>query len=105
MPPIPLLSFFALAPLLFFLLVRAQVTVYTTYTTAAPSPTADVCYGANACDTNVPPLVPLPAPGQGLTQGVNIQLTSGGYPGLGNPVKADFMGFSIELSVINQISK
>jgi hypothetical protein len=86
-------------------LVQASVTVYTTYSTAVPSPTTTACYGANACDQNIPPLVPLPAPGQGLTQSVPIQLNSGGMEGLGNPVKPDFMGFSIELSIVNQISE
>lgn len=84
----------------------AAVTVYTTYTSAAPgsSPTS-VCIGASACDPIVNTLVPNPAPGQGLSQSIPIQLYTGGMPGLGQPVKADFQGFSIELSIVNQISK
>ena len=78
------------------------VTVYTTFSTAAPTSTL-ACFGANACDAVVPPTVPPPGAGA-QTETVNIQLMTGGMAGLGNPVKSDFMGFSIELSIVNQIS-
>lgn len=99
---LPYSLLFSLIPLLLPTSTLASVSVYTTITAPGSTPTR-VCSGANACDEVLAPLVPLPAPGQ-MSQSVPIQLLSGGMNGLGTPVKGDFMGFSIELSIVNQIS-
>lgn len=80
------------------------VTVYTTYgATATQAPT--LCIGASACDGNLITPIANPQSGQGLSQTIPVQLLSGGMSGLGVPVHADFQGFSIELSVVNQVCK
>lgn len=91
-----------LALLAFLPFGYASVTVYTTVG-AATQTAAPLCIGASACDGNVLNPFPNPQPGQGLSQSVPVQLLSGGMQGLGIPVKADFQGFSIELSVANQV--
>ncbi|KAH7341484.1 hypothetical protein B0J17DRAFT_765535 [Rhizoctonia solani] len=81
---------------------KRSVTVYnpdaTTTTTASA---ADATYtGAAAYDTTV--LNP-PAPPTDLVKDFPVQLMSGGMDGLSIKQKGSFMGFSIELSVADQI--
>src|ERR1700754_5237748 len=90
----------SLLTLLTFLPHALSVTVYTTY---GATPTQLPCIGAAACDGNVLTPITNPQPGQGLSQSVPVQLFSGGVPGMGLPVSAEFQGFSIELSVANQL--
>lgn len=98
-PCIPLILF---GFLLVITNVKANVTVYATTGTAAQAiPTA--CYGAVPCDGRV--LTPLANPGDGnFSTSITIQLLSGGMTGLSIPLDSSFAGFSIELSVANQIS-
>ena len=71
----------------------------TTSTAAA----ADATYtGSAAYDTTV--LNP-PAPPTDLAKDFPVQLLSGGMDGLSIKQKGSFMGFSIELSVADQIRK
>jgi hypothetical protein len=80
----------------------AGVTVYnpTATTTAAA---ADATYtGAAAYDTTV--LTP-PAPPTDLSKDFPVQLFSGGMNGLSIKQKGSFMGFSVELSVADQIRR
>ncbi|GJJ14346.1 hypothetical protein Clacol_008610 [Clathrus columnatus] len=69
-----------------------------------PTPTttqAMVTYAAHFDPLNlVAPPAPTPQPSATV---VPVQLTSGGIPGLSIPVTGNFMGFSIELSVADQI--
>jgi len=85
---------------LFTLLPHAlAVTVYTTYSSAA-TPSAIPCIGAAPCDGNVLTPIHNPSPG---AQSIPVQLLTGGMAGMGIPVSADFQGFSIEISVANQL--
>jgi len=75
-----------------------------TYTTTSTSktPPAATFTGAAAYDRTIltPPAVPNPP----LPPLVPIQLTSsGGIPGLSIPHSGAFFGFSVEMSVVNQV--
>ncbi|KZS86852.1 hypothetical protein SISNIDRAFT_447342 [Sistotremastrum niveocremeum HHB9708] len=91
-----------------FLLSLPFVSAVTLYTIPGPAATGTanpafqtaICIGAVPCDGSQ--LTPTPNPGN-ITTAINIQLTDGGYPGLGIPVSGNFLGFSIELSVANQL--
>jgi len=80
------------------------VTVYGQAPLAATSTTPGAAYtGLRAYDPTVlqPPPLPSPAPGNQF----NLQLTqaAGAVQGLSVPLKGSFWGFSIEVSVINQV--
>lgn len=96
-----LLSFLSLC-----LPAAAAVTVYTQVpmgaSTVSAVPTAMVTYAAHFDPLD---LVPPPAPNQTDPSTFPVQITSGGIPGLSIPVTGNFMGFSIELSVADQISE
>jgi hypothetical protein len=70
-------------------------------TTTSTAAAADATYtGSAAYDTTV--LNP-PAPPTDLAKDFPVQLLSGGMDGLSIKQKGSFMGFSIELSVADQI--
>ncbi|KAF8699112.1 Glycoside hydrolase family 79 protein, partial [Rhizoctonia solani] len=81
---------------------KRSVTVYNpTMTSTSTAAAADATYtGAAAYDTTV--LNP-PAPPTDLVKDFPVQLLSGGMDGLSIKQKGSFMGFSIELSVADQI--
>lgn len=81
---------------------KRSVTVYNpTATTTATADAAAASYtGAAAYDTTV--LNP-PAPPTDLNKDFGIQLYSGGMANLSIAQKGSFLGFSIELSVADQI--
>lgn len=96
----------------YFLAATASVTVYNTPGQAALGATtattsADLSTytgsGLGAYDPTVlnPPAVPDPAPPTSF----NIQLLSTGTTGLSIPLDGNFLGFSIEFSVITQVSE
>ncbi|KAJ7493667.1 glycoside hydrolase family 79 protein [Mycena latifolia] len=93
------------ALLLFPLLARAAITVYQApgqaAFTASGSAAAAAYTGAAAYNptTLVPPAVPSPA----VPSSFNIQLQTGGTPGASIPQSGNFIGFSIEMSVSNQV--
>ncbi len=84
-----------------------ELTVYTHYGTGSastPFQTA-ICVSAGACDGNVLKVLDIPPAGE-ITKTATINLVTGNsIPGLGHKVKADFVGFSVELSVANQICR
>lgn len=92
----------AALPALVSALDKRSVTIYDP--TASPTSTANAAAasytGAAAYDTTV--LNP-PAPPTDLNKDVPIQLFAGGMDGLSIKQKGSFMGFSIELSVADQI--
>lgn len=78
----------------------AQLTVYTTATGAdgsVPTP----CIGAIPCDGNV--LQPI-GQQQNWNSSIQVQLYPGGMGGLSMGINGYFAGFSIELSVIDNLS-
>ena len=82
--------------------VSASVTVYATTGTAAQA-LQTPCYGAVPCDGRI--LTPLADPGTAnFSTAVPVQLLSGGMNGLSIQLEPSFAGFSIELSVANQLS-
>ncbi|ELU40991.1 glycoside hydrolase family 79 protein [Rhizoctonia solani AG-1 IA] len=83
---------------------KRSVTVYNpTMTSTSTAAAADATYtGAAAYDTTV--LNP-PAPPTDLVKDFPVQLLSGGMDGLSIKQKGSFMGFSIELSVADQIRR
>ncbi|KAJ6529066.1 glycoside hydrolase family 79 protein [Mycena vulgaris] len=94
------------ALLLFPLLARAAITIYqapgqAAFGTGTASAGAAAYTGAAAYNptTLVPPAVPTPA----VPSTFNIQLQTGGTPGASIPQSGDFIGFSIEMSVSNQV--
>lgn len=87
--------------------VRASVTVYnqiplgdTTHTAEAAQYTGPAGYDPTVLN---PPALPNPAPPNAF----NIQLlnSNADQPGLSIPIPSSFWGFSIEMSVVNQVSK
>ena len=109
--PPPVLHFSLMLPLSLiavfsFLLYssNAEVTIYTTLATAGgPAPTP--CIGAVACDGGVLNLPPNPAPGNGFSQSIPVQLTPGGANFMSVPVSPSFLGLSLELSVADKLSE
>ncbi|KAJ7727084.1 hypothetical protein B0H16DRAFT_1429173 [Mycena metata] len=104
-PPPPSRLFLALT--LFLTLTHATVTVYTptqvVFTTApavSGTPAAYTGVAAYNPGTLSPP--PLPSPTV-LTNPIPINLLNSGTPGLGVKQKGSFLGFSIEMSVTNQV--
>lgn len=93
-----------LSLLLLSLQAYADVTIYTQVvfgtgtTTVTPSPTytAAAAYDPTSL---TPPAVPSPAP----TNQFPVQLFSGGMANLSIPQSGAFVGFSVELSVADQI--
>ena len=91
----------------FIFLARASVTVYSQQPLGAGTATAAAANytGAAAYDPTVltAPAVPSPAPPNQFS----IQLNSApnAVQVLSIPLSGDFLGFSIEFSVVNQISK
>jgi hypothetical protein len=105
----PVLSFHLLIIFLTLLqeikLVTASITVYyqpgqTPLGTATGTASVAAYTGAAAYDPTVltPPAVPNPFNTQ-----FNIQLQNGGTPGVSIQQSGSFMGFSIEMSVANQV--
>lgn len=81
--------------------VDAQVTIYAQQgepPQAQPTP----CVGAIPCDGNV--LTAVNSTTANVTNTVQVQLFSGGMSGLSIPI-SHFFGFSLELSVIDKLSK
>lgn len=89
--------------LTFALHVSATVTIYTA-TGSASTPAPTICVGAVPCDGNVLTAMANPT-GANLSQSIPIQLFSGGFPGLSLPMSGSFAGFSLELSVANELSE
>lgn len=79
-----------------------RLTVYNPTGTTTSNAAAATYTGAAAYDTTV--LNP-PAPPGDLVKDFNVQLFSGGMDGLSIKQKGSFLGFSIELSVADQIRK
>ncbi|KAG6848314.1 hypothetical protein H0H93_001259, partial [Arthromyces matolae] len=81
-------------------LAASAVTVYPTVTTAEPTAAAANYTGAAAYNPTVlnPPAVPSALPTQFV-----IQLQNGGTPNLSLAQNGSLIGFSIEMSVVNQI--
>jgi hypothetical protein len=91
----------------FVLLARCGVTVYSqlplgsaTASAAAANYTAPAAFDPTVLN---PPAVPSPAPPNQFS----LQLNSApnGVQGLSIPLSGSFLGFSIEFSVVNQVSK
>ncbi|KAG5722733.1 hypothetical protein E4T56_gene7377 [Termitomyces sp. T112] len=81
------------------LIVSASVTVYPTATTTIAASAANYT-GAAAYDPTV--LQPPPVP-SGLNTQFVIQLQNGGTDKLSLPQNGSFIGFSVEMSVVNQV--
>ncbi|KAG6858937.1 hypothetical protein C0995_012791, partial [Termitomyces sp. Mi166 len=80
-------------------LTVSAVTVYPTATTTIATSAANYT-GAAAYDPTV--LNPPPVP-NGLTTQFVIQLQNGGTANLSLPQNGSFIGFSVEMSVVNQV--
>ncbi|KAG6882327.1 hypothetical protein C0995_014974, partial [Termitomyces sp. Mi166 len=80
-------------------LTVSAVTVYPTATTTIATSAANYT-GAAAYDPTV--LNPPPVP-NGLTTQFVIQLQNGGTASLSLPQNGSFIGFSVEMSVVNQV--
>ena len=89
-------------------LASASVTVYSqqplgaTSTSSAP---AGNFTGKAAYDPTVLTAPPIPSPAPPNTFTLQLQSAPAAVQGLSIPLGGDFLGFSIEFSVINQISK
>jgi hypothetical protein len=98
----------ALIPLI-FRPVHANVTVYGTLgtyglsgtTTATPSSAAANYTGAAAYNPTALKAPPIPGPKPATS--FNIQLKHGGMQGLSIALPSGFFGFSVEMSVLNQV--
>ena len=82
----------------------AEVTVYTTVpgmavTATTTATSMNAFYTANSAYS--PLILNASAPSTGLSNTININLQNGGMPGLSIPQKGNFLGFSIELSVVD----
>ena len=89
-------------PLQLLLLAALHVQLAFAVTVYAPSASATLCIGAAPCDGNVLTAFPSPTAIPGQT---NIQLTQSPDNLQGVAVQGSFSGFSLELSVVNQLSE
>ncbi|KAJ7092351.1 glycoside hydrolase family 79 protein [Mycena belliarum] len=92
--------------LLLPLLARAGITIYqapgqAAFATSAASANAASYTGAAAYNPTT--LTPPPVPSPAVPSSFALQLQTGGTPGASIPQPGDFIGFSIEMSVANQV--
>jgi len=83
----------------------AQVTVYNPTVDSTPTLTATTAQWTGVGSQDPLKLNPPAPPAAGeQNKNVAIQLLTGGLPGLSQPTKGDFLGFSVELSVFEPLS-
>ncbi|KAJ7034447.1 hypothetical protein C8F04DRAFT_1101881 [Mycena alexandri] len=100
---VPALLRLALALLSLTPTALGTVTIYATQAVFTPTSTPGASYTGVAAynpGTLVPPPLPTPAV---LTNPIPVNLQNSGTPGLGVKQKGSFLGFSIEMSVTNQV--
>ncbi|KAJ7783995.1 glycoside hydrolase family 79 protein, partial [Mycena maculata] len=93
-------------PLLLLPLAHAQITVYTApgqVILGATASSASAAAYTGAAAYNPTTLLPPPVPTPAVPSTFNIQLQTGGTPGASIEQSGDFVGFSIEMSVSNQV--
>jgi hypothetical protein len=81
----------------------AAVTVYHQTPLGLETQTADAASYTGAAAYNPTVLTPPPIPNPPVPHQFNIQVQNGGVPGLSIKQHGGFFGFSIEMSVINQV--
>jgi hypothetical protein len=91
----------------FVFLARASVTVYNQLPLGAATASAAAANytGAAAYDPTVLTAPPVPSPAPPNTFSLQLMSTPNDVQGLSIPLSGDFLGFSIEFSVISQVSK
>jgi hypothetical protein len=80
---------------------QAQVTVYRQNPFETVTADNAVYTGLAAYDPTI--LIPPPVPDPSIPKQFAVQVTNGGVPGLSIRQHGGFFGFSIEMSVVNQV--
>ncbi|KAJ6513514.1 hypothetical protein DFH09DRAFT_999118 [Mycena vulgaris] len=101
----PRLPIRSLGLILFLTLVpcHCEITIYHANDQAAFATSVPAAQYTGAQAYNPTTLIPPPVPTPALASTIPVQLQSAGTPGLSVPQLGAFMGFSIEMSVTNQV--
>lgn len=95
------LSYASLSVAQFSVYKPQQQVIFNGTSTSAVSPTASTYSGPAAFNPSVLVAPPVPTPGPATA--FDVQLTTGQVPNLSIPQSGAFFGFSVEMSVVNDV--